>query len=198
MAALRPGECKRALGEGRRLAVDDEFGNAGDLNKDPDHDFTSVEIGALAHANGRVIVDTVIVQSETANRSSRVPLELRSDAGSLDLARPGLLYVERLFNSAGNDGDATRGGNRHEGGNRHAGERVEPLAERLGSPAVRSYISAVLLPRFIAAAAPVLRDAPPTGRLWTHEVKFDGWRVQESKPAPQVAPFFPRRKFNVL
>src|SRR6476646_10408742 len=35
-----------------------------------------------------------------------------------------------------------------------------------------------MLPRFITPAAPVLRSEPPTSPLWSHEVKFDGWRVQ--------------------
>ena len=42
---------------------------------------------------------------------------------------------------------------------------------------MRCYIPAVL-PSFIKPAAPVLRDEPPNGPLWSHEVKFDGWRVQ--------------------
>jgi bifunctional non-homologous end joining protein LigD len=32
--------------------------------------------------------------------------------------------------------------------------------------------------RFIPPAVPVLRDRPPIGPDWVHEVKFDGWRVQ--------------------
>lgn len=35
-----------------------------------------------------------------------------------------------------------------------------------------------MLPAFIEPALPLLRSEPPPGPLWSHEVKFDGWRVQ--------------------
>ncbi len=41
----------------------------------------------------------------------------------------------------------------------------------------RYHIPAVL-PSFITPASPVLRSEPPAGPQWSHEVKFDGWRVQ--------------------
>jgi ATP-dependent DNA ligase len=31
---------------------------------------------------------------------------------------------------------------------------------------------------FIPPSIPVLKPAPPTGKEWLHEVKFDGWRAQ--------------------
>ena len=34
---------------------------------------------------------------------------------------------------------------------------------------------------FILPSSPLLRDRPPTGVGWLHEVKFDGWRVQLHK-----------------
>jgi bifunctional non-homologous end joining protein LigD len=34
---------------------------------------------------------------------------------------------------------------------------------------------------FIVPASPVLRDRPPDGDAWLHEVKFDGWRIQLHK-----------------
>jgi bifunctional non-homologous end joining protein LigD len=37
------------------------------------------------------------------------------------------------------------------------------------------------VPRFITPCSPVLRDAPPVGAGWIHEVKFDGWRLQVHK-----------------
>lgn len=33
-------------------------------------------------------------------------------------------------------------------------------------------------PQFIVPSAPVLVSAPPTGKDWLHEVKWDGWRIQ--------------------
>ena len=50
---------------------------------------------------------------------------------------------------------------------------VVPLPPR----GTRYHIPAVL-PSFITPASPVLRPEPPAGPQWSHEVKFDGWRVQ--------------------
>src|SRR5437016_3011488 len=34
------------------------------------------------------------------------------------------------------------------------------------------------MPGFIEPCLPTLKDAPPGGRQWVHEIKFDGYRVQ--------------------
>src|SRR5258708_3124794 len=34
------------------------------------------------------------------------------------------------------------------------------------------------MPGFIEPCLPTLKDAPPSGRQWVHEIKFDGYRVQ--------------------
>jgi bifunctional non-homologous end joining protein LigD len=39
---------------------------------------------------------------------------------------------------------------------------------------------------FIIPSAPVLAKAPPVGREWVHEVKFDGWRAQLHKAGADV------------
>src|SRR5215813_12582363 len=39
---------------------------------------------------------------------------------------------------------------------------------------------------FVQPATPVVRDAPPRGERWLHEVKFDGWRVQMHKEGRAV------------
>lgn len=39
---------------------------------------------------------------------------------------------------------------------------------------------------FVIPAAPRLRDRPPEGPEWLHEVKFDGWRLQIVKEARTV------------
>ena len=39
---------------------------------------------------------------------------------------------------------------------------------------------------FILPSAPVLRDAPPSGPGWLHEIKFDGFRLQAHKAAKAV------------
>src|SRR5215467_12040583 len=41
--------------------------------------------------------------------------------------------------------------------------------------------------RFIEPCQPVLRDRPPTGSDWIHEVKFDGYRVQLHKQRDATA-----------
>ena len=43
------------------------------------------------------------------------------------------------------------------------------------------------LPKFVIPAAPRLVTVPPTGALWTHEPKLDGWRVQLAKAGPAIA-----------
>src|SRR6476660_2942868 len=45
----------------------------------------------------------------------------------------------------------------------------------------------MLLPPFITPAAPRLRLEPPSGPQWSHEVKFDGWRVQVRRDGRGVA-----------
>ena len=50
----------------------------------------------------------------------------------------------------------------------------------------------LLVPRtslFISPAQPTLRDRPPTGYGWLHEVKFDGYRVQLHKADKDVVIF---------
>jgi bifunctional non-homologous end joining protein LigD len=42
---------------------------------------------------------------------------------------------------------------------------------------------------FILPSSPVLRQLPPTGPKWLHEVKFDGWRAQLHKVGDEVAVF---------
>ena len=46
----------------------------------------------------------------------------------------------------------------------------------------------MLVPRppFILPAQPTLRDRPPKGERWVHEVKFDGYRVQLHKDGKEV------------
>ena len=39
---------------------------------------------------------------------------------------------------------------------------------------------------FIALPSPALRDRPPTGDQWLHEVKFDGYRIQLHKADEDV------------
>ena len=55
------------------------------------------------------------------------------------------------------------------------------------------YIAAV--PRtspFLIPAQPVLRDRPPKGDGWVHEVKFDGYRVQLHKDGNDVDAIYSR------
>jgi bifunctional non-homologous end joining protein LigD len=40
--------------------------------------------------------------------------------------------------------------------------------------------------RFIPPCQPTLRTAPPCGPGWSHEIKFDGWRLQLHKAGGQV------------
>jgi len=40
---------------------------------------------------------------------------------------------------------------------------------------------------FIVPAQPILRDRPPKGESWVHEVKFDGYRVQLHKDGKDIA-----------
>jgi bifunctional non-homologous end joining protein LigD len=40
--------------------------------------------------------------------------------------------------------------------------------------------------RFIPVAKPVARVAPPAGKEWSHELKFDGWRAQMHKAGGDV------------
>jgi hypothetical protein len=40
--------------------------------------------------------------------------------------------------------------------------------------------------RFIPPCQPTLRPAPPRGPGWSHEVKFDGWRLQLHKAGRRV------------
>ena len=50
----------------------------------------------------------------------------------------------------------------------------------------------LLVPRpllFISPAQPALRDRPPKGEAWLHEVKFDGYRVQLHKAGKDVVIF---------
>ena len=50
----------------------------------------------------------------------------------------------------------------------------------------------LLVPRpspFISPAQPTLRDRPPKGHGWVHEVKFDGYRVQLHKAGKDVVIF---------
>ena len=34
------------------------------------------------------------------------------------------------------------------------------------------------MPGFVEPCLPTLKDAPPSGRQWVHEIKFDGYRIQ--------------------
>ena len=43
--------------------------------------------------------------------------------------------------------------------------------------------------RLITPAAPVLKQEPPVGPQWIHEVKFDGWRMQLHKAGDRVVVF---------
>ena len=42
---------------------------------------------------------------------------------------------------------------------------------------------------FIVPSAPVLKQQPPSGHRWLHEVKFDGWRAQLHKHGDEVVIF---------
>jgi bifunctional non-homologous end joining protein LigD len=46
-----------------------------------------------------------------------------------------------------------------------------------------------ILMRFIHPARPTLRETPPRGDGWVHEVKFDGWRIQLHKHERGVSIF---------
>ena len=43
--------------------------------------------------------------------------------------------------------------------------------------------------QFINPAVPRLRERPPEGEEWPHEVKFDGWRVQLHKVGREIIVF---------
>ena len=43
--------------------------------------------------------------------------------------------------------------------------------------------------QFIKPAVPRLRERPPEGEGWLHEVKFDGWRVQLHKVGREITVF---------
>ena len=57
-----------------------------------------------------------------------------------------------------------------------------------------SAISAAVSARspFITPCSPTISKAPPTGPLWSHEVKFDGYRLQIHKDGKHVALFSKR------
>ena len=57
-------------------------------------------------------------------------------------------------------------------------------APRVTSPSVPRTLT---LPKFVIPAAPRLVTVPPTGALWTHEPKLDGWRCQLAKAGPTIA-----------
>ena len=40
--------------------------------------------------------------------------------------------------------------------------------------------------RFIPPCAPTIRDKPPAGPQWVHEIKWDGWRLQAHKRSDGV------------
>jgi bifunctional non-homologous end joining protein LigD len=42
---------------------------------------------------------------------------------------------------------------------------------------------------FVAPCEPVLRNRPPKGDAWLHEVKFDGYRIQVHKAGGKVTLF---------
>lgn len=42
---------------------------------------------------------------------------------------------------------------------------------------------------YILPSLPVLKDRPPTGDRWIHEIKFDGWRAQLRKRGERVVIF---------
>jgi bifunctional non-homologous end joining protein LigD len=59
-----------------------------------------------------------------------------------------------------------------------------PLSGRSHSPAQSSVVPT--FSRFIPPCQPTLRTAPPRGPGWSHEVKFDGWRLQLHKASASV------------
>ena len=46
--------------------------------------------------------------------------------------------------------------------------------------------------RFITPCSPIIRETPPIGPEWLHEVKFDGWRVQIHRRPNDVVKLFSR------
>src|SRR4029079_3860508 len=52
---------------------------------------------------------------------------------------------------------------------------------------IPNYMASMPLPPFITPAAPRPRLEPPSGPQWSHEVKFDGWRVQVRRDGRGVA-----------
>jgi bifunctional non-homologous end joining protein LigD len=59
-----------------------------------------------------------------------------------------------------------------------------PLVQ-LSDPTYKTCVSSSL-PQFVKPCLPSLRDRPPQGEPWLHEIKFDGWRVQAIKSQGQV------------
>ena len=55
------------------------------------------------------------------------------------------------------------------------GKKPKATSKTAASPASRK---AGAMPRFIAPALATLKAAPPEGKDWLHEVKFDGYRIQ--------------------
>jgi bifunctional non-homologous end joining protein LigD len=56
---------------------------------------------------------------------------------------------------------------------------------------------------FIEPCLPTLRKEPPTGKNWSHEVKFDGYRIQVHKQSDEVCLFSKNgadftRRFDIL
>src|SRR5579862_36460 len=51
------------------------------------------------------------------------------------------------------------------------------------------------MPGFVPPCLPTLRDRPPTGRGWVHEIKFDGYRVQ-AQLADGEATLFTRNGYD--
>jgi bifunctional non-homologous end joining protein LigD len=59
--------------------------------------------------------------------------------------------------------------------------------EQQSNPEPQPQESCLVPPRFILPCWPVLRDRPPSGAGWLHEVKFDGYRVQLHKDGGDIA-----------
>jgi bifunctional non-homologous end joining protein LigD len=56
-------------------------------------------------------------------------------------------------------------------------------------------LKAAPFPKFVAPALATLRDRPPSGGNWVHEIKFDGYRLQAHLRDGQTT-FYTRRDYD--
>ena len=73
---------------------------------------------------------------------------------------------------------AGEGGKRVWHSSKSAAENVAAGATRKSRAARKAASGDASLPDFIAPALAVGRDQPPSGKVWVHEIKYDGYRIQ--------------------